>query len=199
MVFGLTGPTGAGKSVLAELLCAHGFAVIDADTVARAVVEAGSPVLARLAQRFGLEILHADGTLDRKALAQRAFSSKENTDALNEITHPEILARIERQVELLSRQEQAGILIDAPLLLETGLERLCDRVIAVVAPEELRRTRIMARDGLTEEQATQRMNAQHSREYYISHSDFVVNNDGDDERLLQAAAALLRMAEREKE
>ncbi|MBR3148756.1 MAG: threonylcarbamoyl-AMP synthase [Eubacterium sp.] len=169
---GLTGGTGAGKGYVCKRLEELGFNVIDTDSVAREVVKKGSPLLKKLADEFGRDIIK-DAELDRALLAGRAFESRERTDALNKIMHPAIIERCKALAKTPS-------VLDAPQLFEAHAEELCYKVIAVSAPEKVRIERIIRRDGITEEKARERINAQLDDEYYRSRSDFVIENDGSD-------------------
>ena len=173
---GLTGPTGAGKSTVARLLEQNGIPLVDADAIARTVTEKGSPVLSALADTFGKDILFPDGSLDRRALAAVAFSSKENTERLNAVSHPAILARIRRA---LADATGDAVVLDAPLLFETGLDALCDHTVAIVADEAVRLARITARDGISEEAAKKRMAVQPDTAFYAAHADILLYNNGD--------------------
>ena len=163
---GLTGPTGAGKGFVGEELKKRGFKIIDCDYYVRKAEEKGSPVLEELAAEFGDDIL-TDGELNRRLLAQRAFESKEKTDALNRIVHPKV-------IELCRQQADGLCVLDAPQLFEANAQEDCYKVITVVAPDEMRLERILKRDNLTARQAFIRMNAQFDNDYYIKRSDYVI-------------------------
>lgn len=171
-LIGLTGQTGAGKSYVAEKLKKMGYNIVDADHYARKLTEDNSPILPLIAQKFGEDTVQ-NGVLNRKLLASRVFGNKDLLSELNSIMHPRILEMCESAAEF-------PCVLDAPQLFESGGERLCARVLSVTAPEELRLKRIMKRDGITPEQATQRMNAQYSEEFFKENSDFTVINDGRD-------------------
>ena len=175
LVIGLTGQTGAGKSTVSEFALELGCKIINADSVAREALAPGSEVLKRLAVSFGSDIIEKDGSCKRRLLAQRAFSSRENTDLLNEITHPWIKRRISEYIEIYRRDGDCIILLDAPQLYESGCDGLCDTVIAVTAPEDIRMARIIERDGLTEEEAALRMKAQKSGEFFIERADHIID------------------------
>lgn len=189
-VLGLTGSTGAGKSEVAQRLCHYGFSVIDADAIARAVVEKGSPCLTALVHHFSEEILHDDGTLNRARLAALAFASPEQTQVMNQLMHPAIVQRIQRELDDLTEKNTALVLLDVPLLFQSGLNALCDRTVAVVASAAIREARICTRDGLTKQQAQTRMNAQPANDYYEMRADYVLYNDSDRAVLNEAVAAL---------
>ena len=177
LVLGLTGPTGAGKSTVAEILSKHGFAIIDADKIARSVTEKGSPALAELAAAFGSDIIDKSGELNRKLLAKRAFSDSKSSDLLNSITHPHILKLTEDKIEEYIKSGKSRIVFDAALLFESGSDSFCDFTAAVVAPTETRLKRVMRRDLITEKEAALRMSSQNPNEYYSEHADFVIVND----------------------
>ena len=187
MLAGITGPSGAGKSVAVIEFALRGFVVIDADRVARDVVMPGEPLLDKLAGRFGKEIILPDGTLDRKLLAARAFSSPENTETLNGIMHGSILARMNAMAEEASGAGR-NCLFDAPLLIESGLYRSCDVCIAVIAPVELRIGRLLQRDCISEDEIRARMSRQHDDEFYTSRCEYVIVNDGDIDSFRKKAA-----------
>lgn len=176
MIIGLTGQTGAGKSTVAEILRENGMFIINADTVAREVMGAGEPVLKVLCEVFGEDILNGDGSLNRKLLAKRAFSSPENTDKLNKITHPAITERVKSKISEAFKAGYETVVLDAPQLFESGEDEMCDKVVTVIAPVDIRLKRIMNRDNITEEEAMLRINAQQPEEYYISKSDVVIRN-----------------------
>lgn len=183
LVSGLTGKTGAGKSTVAAYLKEKGCFVIDGDLVAREIVQPSSPALKKLAEAFGKDIILSDGSLDRKALAQKAFSSPESTALLNSITHPHIKARFE---ELLTEGEAQGFsvaIIDAAALLESDCKDLCEKIIVVHAEEKIRLERILSRDKITREQAMTRINGQKDDSYYLSRADIVIYNNSDNEAL----------------
>jgi len=164
IMIGLTGPTGAGKSTAARILTSMGCAVIDGDALAREITLPGSPVLTALAERFGGDILLADGSLDRALLASRAFADEQSRQDLNAITHPAITALALARAE--THGSASGItVVDAAALPESGLARHCERIIVLTAPEEVRLARILARDGISEAAARQRIDAQRHINY----------------------------------
>jgi len=182
LLVGLTGGIGAGKSTVAELLRAKGAVIIDADEVARAVVEPDRPAFAALIERFGDEIVGADGRLDRAALARRAFVDDESRQALEAITHPavgdEFLARIG------AAPDDRVVVCDVPLLVEsaTAASRGYEAVIVVESPRALRLDRLEQR-GLDRADAEARMAAQASDEQRRAIATFVLDNSGDQDAL----------------
>lgn len=174
MIIGLTGQTGAGKSTVCEYLKRMSVCIIDCDKVSREVTEKGSPLLSRLSEAFGNDIILSDGSLDRRLLASRAFCSTDKTELLNKITHPEILNAIKLKI---AASNCKNIVIDAPTLFESGADKLCDRIIAVLCDENKRKDRIVARDNLTGQQADTRLSAAKSNEFFIERADAVIYND----------------------
>lgn len=189
-VVGLTGPTGAGKSTVADTWHLMGVPVIDTDQLARQVVEPNSPCLNELVETFSEIILNEDGSLNRAELAKQAFSSSENSAKLNAITHPAILALTQQLLEQAADDGHPVAVVDAPLLFEAGFDVICDHVVAVIAPEEVRMARIMARDGITEEQAKQRMSAQQPNEFYCREGVSILSNEKCKASLIQQATQL---------
>jgi len=173
---GLTGGIGSGKSTVVEMLADMGAAVVDADEIARRVVASGSSVLARLAEKFGSDILLEDGTLDRALLAERAFADERGTRRLNEITHPAIREQAERDI---SREEQTSdiVVYEMPLLVESGQVSLVDVVVVVDVPESVQIDRAVRR-GMDETDVRQRMLRQASREQRLEAADAVIDNSG---------------------
>ena len=178
----LTGGIGAGKSTVARLLADRGALVVDADAIAREVVEPGQPALQEIEKAFGGAVIDADGRLDRAALADIVFGDESARLRLNAITHPRIAAR---SAELLaSAPTDAVVVYDMPLLVEQGPEALkgWDAIIVVDAPDDIRLTRLRAR-GMNETDARARMARQVSREDRLSHADYVIDNAGDSDDL----------------
>ena len=167
---GLTGATGAGKGYVCNELEKLGFKIIDSDKVARRLTEKGAPLLSELQKAFGGDVLE-NGELNRKLLAKRAFENKKKTALLNSIMHPAI-------IEECKKQSAVPCVLDAPQLFEAGAQSDCYKIICVSAPLEKRLERIIRRDNISTEQAMQRINAQFDEEYYISNSDYVIHNNG---------------------
>ena len=190
-LIGLTGPTGAGKSVAAAIFAEEGCAVIDADKVARAVTQEDADCLRQLAGAFGADILREDGTLNRRLLASRAFATHEGERRLNAITHPPIMRRIHKLTEEYFSNGAPLVVLDAPLLFESGSDGQCAATVAVLAAQKTRLARIMARDGLTEEEALLRINAQPADEYYRSRADYTLYNDGQTQQFAAQVHALI--------
>ena len=178
MVVGLTGQTGAGKSTVSKVFSANGFSVINADMVARKVVEKGSMCLDEIADFFGNNVINDDGSLDRKALAAIVFSDKAKLETLNTIIYPYITGEILRQIRTLAKNGYKLILLDAPTLFESRADDFCEIIISVIADADIREKRIISRDGLTHEQAIKRMNSQLDESFFVSHSDYIIHNDG---------------------
>lgn len=172
-MIGLTGPTGAGKSSLTVVAENLGYKVIDCDKTARRAVEKGTDGLKALTKVFGEDILLPDGELNRKALAKKAFATKENTKLLNKTLLPFIVDLIKRECD------EEYILLDAPTLFESGINSECDATIAVLADVNLRLERIKNRDSITEEEAKLRISAGQTDDFYKENADFVICNNGD--------------------
>ncbi|MFF0305795.1 dephospho-CoA kinase [Streptosporangium sp. NPDC004379] len=178
---GLTGGIGSGKSEVARRLAALGAVVIDADRIAREVVEPGTEGLARIVEVFGTEILRRDGALDRERLGSIVFSDSGRLAALNGIVHPLVGARV---AELQDRAaEEAIVVYDVPLLAENGLAPMYDVVIVVDAADDVRLARLLELRGMTERDARARIAAQATREDRLKIADIVVPNDGTLEEL----------------
>lgn len=178
MVVGLTGQTGAGKSTVSKVFSSNGFAVIDADKVARTVVEKGTKCLGEIADFYGSTVINDDGTLNRKALAAIVFSDKAKLETLNTITYPYITGEILKQIREHSVNGEKLILLDAPTLFESRADDFCEIIISVLADEEIRERRIISRDGLTPEQARKRMDSQLDEDFFRTHSDYIIHNNG---------------------
>ena len=149
LTIGLTGPSGAGKGVIASLLAAYGVPSIDTDKVYHSLLIPPSACLDELVGRFGSEILHPDGTLDRKALAALVFAEGHEQDLadLNTITHRHILDEVRVRLRRFDAEGIPAVLVDAPQLFESGFDAECGFILSVLAPYEVRLARIMARDG----------------------------------------------------
>lgn len=188
-VFGLTGGSGAGKSTAAEMLRQSGIYVIDADKVAREVVEAGKPCLDELKAEFGIGIIRSDGTLDRRALGKIVFSDTEKLKSLNKITHKYIKTAI---VEKLSSSNAPVAAIDGAVIIGSEIEELCEFIVCVTADVEVRLERIMKRDGIDRRTALNRLKSQPDDNFYISHSAFVLHNNAGETELIEQVEELGR-------
>ncbi|MFG2674137.1 dephospho-CoA kinase [Streptomyces sp. NPDC048445] len=178
---GLTGGIGAGKSEVSALLVGHGAVLVDADRIAREVVEPGTPGLAALVEEFGTGILVPDGTLDRPKLGSIVFSDAARLAGLNAIVHPLVGAR---SAELERAAGTGSVVVhDVPLLTENGLAPLYDLVIVVDAAPATQLDRLVRLRGMTEADARARMAAQATREERLAVADLVIDNDGPVEAL----------------
>jgi dephospho-CoA kinase len=177
-VIGLTGGIASGKSLVSRELKRLGATVIDADQIARDVVRPGSPGWEMVAGEFGRSVIGSDGNLNRKALGQLVFNNPLELQRLNRITHPLILAEIEKLLQQY-RSEPGGIVVlDAPLLFETGLDRSVDEVWVVLVDHQTQVTRLMERDRLTKAEAERRIRLQMSLEEKAFRADRVIDNWG---------------------
>lgn len=179
-VVGITGGIGSGKSAVTDYLETKGVAVVDADKVARLVVEPGTAGLAAIAEYFGEEILQPGGELDRAALRKVVFDNPDKRKVLEGITHPLIREEIARQ---LSEAKSPYVVLASPLLLESGQNSFADYVVVVDVPESVQLSRTMARDDNSEELVKSIMAAQLDRETRLSRADMSISNDGTLEEL----------------
>lgn len=191
---GLTGGIGSGKSTVAEVMRARGWPVIDADQAAREIVEPGRPALDDLVARFGSEVRRADGTLDRAALARIAFADDDARRELDRITHPHIAARIAQRIAELGAEHRGSepliVVVDHPLLIETGQAGRFDAVVVVLADVDVRVQRLVELRGLPEDDVRARIRAQTddvTREAVATHA---LRNDGSLEELERATIAV---------
>ena len=181
ILVGLTGGIGSGKSTVSAALAERGVVIVDADQVVRDVQQPGSPVLAKLADRFGAEVIAADGSLDRAALAGIAFADPEALKDLNGIVHPAVRAEMNRQV-MANVGTDKVVVLDIPLLTENPREGL-QGIIVVDVPEELQVVRLVQFRGFDEADARARIARQASREQRLATAGFVVDNSGSRDEL----------------
>jgi dephospho-CoA kinase len=196
-LIGLTGGIASGKSVVADRLASHGAVVVDADVLARRVVEPGQPALEDIVREFGAGMLTADGTLDRAALGAIIFADPERRNQLNRITHPRIRDLATTLIrEAADRDPNAVIVHDVPLLAETAgtWPHDYDLIVVVDASAETRVSRLMELRGLTREEAFHRVNAQATDAERLAIADVVIDSDGDLPSTLRQADELWAMA-----
>jgi dephospho-CoA kinase len=188
----LTGNIAAGKSAVAGLFRQWGATVLDADEIVREVQAPGSPVLQRIAERFGPSVLRPDGSLDRPALRRVVLSEPDALAALNRIVHPAVqVRRTELMAEAAARGDRL-VVSDIPLLFEAANPNEFDVIVLVDAPEALRLERIVERRGLARSEALKMIRAQMPAVEKRARSDFVIDNGGDLAALERAAAAVWR-------
>ena len=189
-VIGITGPTGAGKTTVLNVLADMGGAVADCDAVYHELLLTSAPMRNELKARFGTEIFDENGHLRRKELGAIVFGDQTALADLNAITHRHIVARLERMIAQARAEGRPAIALDAIALLESGAGGLCGVTVAVTAPEEVRVRRIMAREGISEEYARSRAAAQKPSSWFEERCTYTLRNDGDREALAAKARAL---------
>ena len=175
-LIGLTGGIGSGKSTVAAILRELGAEVLEADRIARQVVEPGQPAFAEIVAEFGSGVVGADGKLDRKRLAERVFADDDALATINRITHPRIGTETGRLLADASAREVPLVVYEVPLLVENGLQEGMDAIIVVDVPPELQISRALARGGITEEEIRQRMAAQTDRAGRAAVADYTIDN-----------------------
>jgi dephospho-CoA kinase len=195
LLVGLTGGLATGKSTVSDIFRALGCVVLDADALAREVVEPGQPALAAIVREFGPEVLRADGALDRKRLGAVALADPERRKRLEGLTHPAIRARYLARLAELEAQGFAGIVVwDAPVMIESGGYRDVDRLVVVVTDEATQRARAMARDG-DRADAERKIASQMPLAEKARLADYVIDNSGErattEARTREVHAALL--------
>ena len=195
MIIGITGSSGAGKSTICELLEEkYDVKIINADKIAKKLSKKGTNYIIDIIAKFGKDIVDEDGELKRKKLAEIIYNDPKKRMELNKYTFKYIRKEIEKQIK---EQKGKTIIIDAPLLFESELNKLCDKVIGIVSAKELQIERIVARDNIDYEQAEKRLKAQSSNDFYKEKCDIIIENDNNMQCLkdkIQEIAKLLNMA-----
>jgi dephospho-CoA kinase len=178
-VIGLTGNIASGKSSVAAMFEGLGARVIDADEVARLVVEPGRPAWNEIIERFGKEVLEPDDTINRKKLGEIIFNDEGKRKMLNEITHPRIIGKIREMVNEYGKEAIPVVIIEAALIVEKGgLRDLIDGLIVVTSDEESQIERLIGRNGYSREEAVSRLRAQMPAREKAKHADYIIDNSG---------------------
>ena len=190
MILGLTGGIAAGKSTVSAMLREAGCPIVDADGISREITKKGAPGYEAIRRAFGPSFF-AGGDLDRKKLAASAFRSPERTKKLNDVLHPLILAEMRRQIEEHQASGAGVIVLDVPLLIESGLVPWCDRVAVVSCETETRIRRAMARNHETREAVEARILRQTSDEEREAIADYIIRNDGSEQETARQVRDML--------
>ena len=178
MIIGITGSSGAGKSTICEILQKeYNVKIINADKIAKKLSCKGTSYINEIIKKFGKDIVDEKGELKRKKLAQIIYNNSDKRKELNNCTFKYIKKEIEEEIKEIEKDEI--IIIDAPLLFECGLDKLCDKVIGVISKRDLQIERIIVRDNIDYNQAESRLNAQEDNEFYIKKCDAIIENNND--------------------
>ena len=173
MLVGLTGSSGSGKSEISKIFAENGFTVINLDELSKKVQSKGSECLEEIVSYFGENILFHDGSLDRKALGEIVFTDSAKLKILNSITHKYILKAMDDIIDTT----KGDILLDAPLLFESGLDKRCDKNIGVISVGQKQIERLCTRDGITSHIAEERLKRQHTNDFFKQHCDYTIENN----------------------
>lgn len=192
-IVGLTGGIGSGKSTVSNYLLKKGYPIIDADKIAREIVEPNSKTLKKLIECFSDEILNYDGSLNRKALAQIAFFNQESKMKLDDIMLEEIVRIIHEQVAFYEKLNNEFVFIDAPLLFEAGLDKVSNEVWVVDTEDEMRIERVVKRDGMTRQEVLARLQKQMSREEKNKRATYILDNSTTQQALYEQIEKLLKI------
>jgi dephospho-CoA kinase len=182
-LIGLTGNIASGKTAVADMLAERGAVIVDADVLAREAVSKGSPALDAITERWGRDVLDADGNLDRSSLRHIVFQNQEDLDALNEIVHPEVARLRKREIEAAKQRGDKILVCVVPLLFERHLAEEFDAIVLVDAPRSLRLERIVRDRGIDEAEAMKMIASQMPADLKRARADFVIENAGSLEEL----------------
>jgi len=191
MILGLTGGIATGKSTVTAMLRERGIPVIDADQIAREVVEPGKPAYEAIVRHFGRDILLENGQLDRKKLGEVVFSDEAERQKLNAIVHPEVRRVMRQEAEVAEANGAQIVFMDIPLLYESKLQYLVEKIVVVYAPSDMQLARMMERDELDEEQAKKRLRAQFPIDQKKLEADFLIDNSQSREETQRQVEELL--------
>lgn len=178
MIIGLTGSIASGKSTVSKMLEKKGYPIVDADLVARQVVEPGTETLKQIEELFGKRVIREDGLMDREKVGQLIFTDPANRKKLNDVIHPAIRQEMLRQRNALAEAGHEMIIMDIPLLFESRLQHFVDKILVVSVTEENQLERLMKRNGLSEQDARSRINSQLPMSVKAEGADAVIYNDG---------------------
>ncbi len=179
LIVGVTGGVGSGKTTVSRMFEKEGAYVIDADQIARELVQPKRTAWREIVRAFGKEVLEKEGSIDRKRLAEIAFLNSEKRDVLNQILHPRIKREMERRARAIGRKDpEAVVILDVPLLVETGYHREMDRVVVVTSTERKQMERMKKRVGMSEEETRRIISSQMRIEEKVKAADFVIRNEG---------------------
>ena len=188
-VIGLCGGSGSGKSAVSRLFAKFNIPSIDTDQVYREITSQDSECMRALVSAFGASVKNSDGSLNREKMRELVFFGSDGTEnrmKLNKITHTFVLAETERRIEKYALEGKAAAIADVPLMFESGFDKKCDVLVAVIADDDIRISRIMQRDGISEDQARARIAVQLSSDDLSARVDYVIENNLDIEHLEKA-------------
>ena len=186
VVIGLSGGSGSGKSTISTLFSRYNILPINTDEIYRNLTSSLTPCLVELANEFGEDIITDDLELDRARLREIVFTNKEKHKRLNEISHRHVLNSVREMISSASNLGLAGVIVDAPMLFESGFDKECNYLIAVTAPVDMRVKRIKERDGITETKALERIRHQIPDEELVKRVDFIIDNSSSIEEVESA-------------
>ncbi len=181
-IIGLTGQSGAGKTTVCDTFKSLGFQIINADSVSKYITENSKACIDELQTAFGEEYIE-NGVLNRRKLGSLVFADREKLDKLMEITFPYIIEEIDKQIARIGSNKL--IVVDAPTLFESGLNKSCDKIVSVISDKTLRLDRIMKRDKISKEEAEKRFSSQFSEKFFKDNSDFIIENNGSEDELIK--------------
>lgn len=176
-VIGLAGGSGSGKTTVSTLFSEHNILPVNTDEIYHDLTSSKTPCLSAIVDEFGESILNREGILDRKALGAIVFADHEKMRRLNTISHYYVLCAVREIIADARKRGYYGVIVDAPLLFESGFDRECDVIVAVVANKEIRIGRIVRRDGISVDKAKQRIDNQLSDEFLSSRADYIITNN----------------------
>lgn len=191
LVIGLTGGIASGKSTISSILKAVGWPVIDADLIARQIVMPGSKGLEQIVNRFGPQMLNSDGTLDRKKLGKTVFDDPKKLSDLDKIEHPLIQEAIDSQLDEFKKQHLPVVVLDVPLLFETGMDDECDLTVLAVVDQATQLKRLMKRDQISKMDAVKKISSQMSLKEKMQRADVIIDNNGTLEQTRSQVAELV--------
>ncbi|MDC2830289.1 dephospho-CoA kinase [Limosilactobacillus mucosae] len=191
LIIGLTGGIASGKSTISSILKAVGWPVIDADLIARQIVMPGSKGLEQIVNRFGPQMLNSDGTLDRKKLGKTVFDDPKKLSDLDKIEHPLIQEAIDSQLDEFKKQHLPVVVLDVPLLFETGMDEECDLTVLAVVDQATQLKRLMKRDQISKMDAVKKISSQMSLKEKMQRADVIIDNNGTLEQTRSQVAELV--------
>ena len=195
-ILGLTGGIASGKSTVSEMFRDQGIRVIDADELAREVVQPGEPALAEIRETFGDEVIDAEGHLDRDALGEIVFDDQAARSQLEAITHTRIAQRMQQRAADARQAGEPWVIYDAALIVENNLQDAFDALIVVAASPETQKRRLIERDGISDQEAQARLDAQMPLEDKVAVADYVIDNDGSLDDTRRQVDALYEIVDR---